>query len=118
VSYRIAFSQTGDVLVATISGTCPKPGALARDIVSHAREIAARHLVLDMRRLLDRAGRLRELFSHKSVPRRVAVIDSARNERLYVFAEIDARRRGCTLRRFDDHDAAVTWLLGSPSSAR
>ena len=83
MSYRIAFSQTGDVLVATISGTCPKPGTLAHEIGSHAREIAARHLVVDMRRLLDRAGRLRELFSHKSVPRRVAVIDSARNERLY-----------------------------------
>ena len=118
MSYRIAFSQTGDVLVATISGTCPKPGTLAQEIGSHAREIAARHLVVDMRRLLDRAGRLRELFSHKSVPRRVAVIDSARNERLYLFAEIDARRRGCTLRRFDDHESAVNWLLGSPSSAR
>jgi hypothetical protein len=118
VSYRIAFSHTGDVLVATISGSCPKPGALANDIGTHARETAARHLVIDMRRLVDRAGRLRELFAHKSVPRRVAVIDSARNERLYVFAEIDARRRGCTLRRFDDHDSAVSWLLGSPASGR
>jgi len=52
------------------------------------------------------------------VPRRVAVIDSARNERLYVFAEIDARRRGCTLRRFEDHESAVNWLLGSTSSGR
>ena len=118
MSYRIAFSHTGDVLVATISGTCPKPDLLAREIGTHARETAARHLVIDMRRLLDRAGRLRELFSHKSVPRRVAVIDSARNERLYVFAELDARRRGCTLRRFEDHESAVNWLLGSPSSGR
>jgi len=117
VSYRIAFSQTGDVLVATISGTSPPPGTLARDIGKHARENAARHLVIDMRRLLDRAGRLRELFSHKSVPRRVAIVDNARNERLYVFAEFDARRRGSTLRRFDDHESAVSWLLGSPSSS-
>ena len=118
MSYRIAFSVTADVLVATISGTCPPPGIIARDIGKQAKESAARHLVIDMRRLLDRAGRLRELFAHKSVPRRVAVIDSARNERLYVFAEIDARRRGSTLRRFDDQEAAVNWLLGSPSSDR
>ena len=118
MSYRIAFSQTGDVLVATISGTSPAPGTIARDISRHARETTARHLVVDMRRLLDRAGRLREIFSHKSVPRRVAVIDNARNERLYVFAEIDARRRGSTLRRFDDHESAVSWLLGSSSAPR
>jgi hypothetical protein len=27
-----------------------------------------------------------------------------------VFAEIDAQHRGCTLRRFDDQDAALEWL--------
>jgi DNA-binding Lrp family transcriptional regulator len=41
----------------------------------------------------------------------VAVPD---NDRLYAFAEIDAQRRGCTLKRFDDPEAALEWLWGTP----
>ena len=43
-----------------------------------------------------------------------SVVDSAANERLYLFAEVDARMRGCELRRFDTPDAALEWLWGKP----
>lgn len=99
--------------MATISGTCPTPGFLAREITRQARENSASYLLVDVRGLHDRAERLRELLLDRSIPARIAIVDSAANERLYTFAEVDARSRGCILRRFDDPEAALQWLWGS-----
>jgi hypothetical protein len=109
VGYRIDYSVTGGVLMATVSGSS-SPGAIARDLVREARHNAARDLLVDVRRLRDRVARLREVLASARLPKRIAVLDNARNERLYVFAELDAAHRGCTLRRFDDQEAALEWL--------
>lgn len=110
MSYRIEYSVSGKVLMATISGSCPTPGVLTREIGRQARENSTSFLLVDVRGLRDRAGRLREVLADRSIPGRIAVVDSAANERLYLFAELDARSRGCILRRFDDPDAALCWL--------
>jgi len=96
--------------MATISGSCPTPGVITREISRQARENSTSTLLVDVRGLRDRAGRLREVLADRSIPARIAVVDSAANERLYLFAELDARSRGCILRRFDDPDAALHWL--------
>jgi hypothetical protein len=103
--------------MATISGSCPTPGVLAREISRQARENSASYLLVDVRGLRDRAGRLREVLADRSIPARVAVVDDASNERLYVFAEIDARARGCSLRRFDTQADAMRWLEGVETRA-
>lgn len=94
--------------MATVSGSS-SPGAIARELVREARHSSARHLLVDVRQLRDRVARLREVLASKRL-QRIAVLDSVRNERLYVFAELDAQRRGCALRRFDNQDAALEWL--------
>jgi hypothetical protein len=109
VSYRIDYTVTGGVLMATVSGSS-SPGAIARELVREARHSATRYLLIDVRRLRDRVTRLREVLALRRLPQRIAVLDGTHNERLYVFAELDAQRRGCALRRFDDHDAALEWL--------
>lgn len=118
MSYRIEYSVTGRVLKATISGSCPTPGLLTREISRQARENSASYLLVDVRGLRDRAGRLREVLADRSIPARIAVVDSAANARLYLFCEIDAARLGCTLRRFDDPESAFNWLWEFPSSDR
>ena len=118
MTYRIGYSVSGKVLMATISGSCPTPGILAREIGRQARENSASYLLVDVRGLSDRAGRLRELLTDRSIPGRIAVVDSAQNDRIYTFAEIDAASRGCVLKRFDDPDAALKWLWEFPSSGR
>ena len=95
--------------MATVSGSS-SPGAIARDLSREARQNATRDLLVDVRGLRDRVARLREVLASKHLPNRIAILDSVRNERLYVFAELDAQRRGCTLRRFDDQEAALAWL--------
>ena len=112
MSYRIEYSLTGRVLKATISGSCPTPGLITREISRQARENSASYLLVDVRGLRDRAGRLREVLTDRTIPGRIAVVDSAANDRLYVFAEIDAQRRGCTLKRFDNPESAMDWLWG------
>ena len=112
MGYRIAYSVSGKVLMATISGSCPTPAFLAREISRQARENSASYLLVDVRGLQDRAGRLREVLADRSIPGRIAVVDSPANERLYLFAELDARARGCILQRFDDPESALKWLWG------
>jgi len=118
MSYRIEYSVSGGVLMATISGTCPTPGFITREISRQARENSASCLLVDVRGLRDRAGRLREVLASRSIPGRIAIVDSAANERLYRFAQIDAASRGCVLQRFEEPDAALKWLWGFPSSGR
>jgi len=118
MSYRIGYGLSGNVLTATISGSCPTPGILAREIARQARENSASYLLVDVRGLKDRAGRVQELLTDRSIPGRIAVVDTPENERLYTFAEIDAAHRGCVLKRFDDPEAALKWLWEFPSSGR
>ena len=118
MSYRIEYSVSGGVLMATLSGTCPTAGFITREISRQARENSASCLLVDVRGLRDRAGRLREVLASRSIPGRIAVVDSAANDRIYQFAEIDAANRGCALQRFEDPDAALKWLWEFPSSGR
>ena len=114
MGYRLDYSVSGGVLMVTISGSCPTPGAIARDIGREARENAVRNVLVDVRRMQDRIGKIRDLLAEKDGPKRIAVLDNVLNERLYVFAEIDARARGCALRRFDTQADAMRWLEGAP----
>lgn len=95
--------------MATVSGSS-SPGAIARDLAREARTNSTRNLLVDVRRLRDRVARLREVLASRRLPQRIAILDGSHNERLYVFAELDAQRRGCTLRRFEDQEAALAWL--------
>jgi hypothetical protein len=71
------------------------------------------HVLIDIRGLHDRRGRLRSLLAARNLPERVAVIDGWRNDRYPIFAEMAARRLGCDLRRFEDHATALAWLRSS-----
>jgi hypothetical protein len=115
MGYRIDFRVGGGVLEAIVSGRSAFVGAIARDITEQIRQSSARHVLIDIRRLRDRYGRLRSLLATRDLPPRVAVIDAWQNERYYIFAEMAARRLGCDLRRFEDHEAALSWLR-SPQS--
>lgn len=67
-------------------------------------------MLIDVRGLRDRLGRLRELLTERSVPRRIAVVDRDDSDRHYVFSELAAAAKGCALRRFDSQAEALTWL--------
>ena len=110
MGYRIDFRVGGGVLEAIVSGRSAFAGAIAREIGAQARLSAVEHVLIDIRRLQDRYGRLRSLLAGRHLPPRVAVIDAWQNDRFYIFAEMAARRLGCDLRRFEDHPAALAWL--------
>lgn len=112
MGYRIDFRVGGGVLQAIVSGRSAFVGAIAREIGEQARLSSVHHVLIDLRKLQDRHGRLRSLLADRRLPRRVAVVDAWRNDRYYIFAEMAARRLGCDLRRFDDHDTALAWLRG------
>ncbi len=110
MGYCIEFAVGGGVLRAIVSGRSRFADAIARDIGNQARSSSVRHVLVDVRRLHDRLGRLRALLAGKDVPERIAVVDKESNDRHYVFAELAAQAQGCLLRRFDDHGAALSWL--------
>jgi hypothetical protein len=110
VGYRIEFTVGGGVLRATVSGQSAFVGAIAREISEQARQSSIGQVLIDVRRLRDRYGRLRSLLAARSLPKRVAVLDVWQNDRYYIFAELAARRLGCELRRFDDERSALIWL--------
>jgi hypothetical protein len=110
VGYRIDFRVGGGVLEAIVSGRSGFASAIAREIGEQARRSSVQHVLIDLRRLHDRLGRLRSLLAERHLPPRVAVIDVWQNDRFYIFAEMAARRLGCDLRRFEDHPAALAWL--------
>jgi hypothetical protein len=112
MGYRIEFAVGGGVLRAIVSGKSRFLGAIARDIGEQARQSAVRRVVIDLRSLQDRLGRLRALLGARDIPERIAVIDAEENDRYYVFAELAAKGQGCTLRRFGDQAAALNWLYG------
>jgi hypothetical protein len=110
MGYRIEFAVGGGVLRATVSGRSGMARAIAREIGEQARSNAVRQVLVDVRRLHDRLGRLRALLTAGDIPQRVAVVDSWKNDRHYVFAELAARSLGRALRRFDDQAEALDWL--------
>jgi hypothetical protein len=110
MGYRIEFAVGGGVLRATVSGRSALARSIAQDIGEQARSNAVRQVLIDLRRLHDRLGRLRTLLAESDAPERVAVVDSWKNDRHYVFAELAARSAGRNLRRFDDQAAALDWL--------
>ena len=73
-------------------------------------------VLIDIRGLHDRYGRLRSLLAERHLPQRVAVVDVWQNDRFSIFAEMAARRLGCDLRRFEDHHAALAWLRSAQLS--
>jgi hypothetical protein len=110
MGYRIEFAVGGGVLRAVVSGRCRFAHSIARDISEQARISCARDVLIDVRRLQDRLGRLRELLAGRNVPRRIAVVDRDDNDRHYVFAELAATSKGCALMRFDSQAEALSWL--------
>ena len=113
MGYRIEYAVGGGVLRATLSGRLSaRAPAIAHDIGEQARSSAVRRVLLDVRRLHDRIGRLRALLAAPRAPRRIAVIDSRHNDHYYVFAELAARARGRDVRRFDGQAEAMAWLSG------
>jgi len=113
MGYCIEFAVGGGVLRAIVSGRSTFAGAIARDIGEQARRSAVRQVLIDLRRLQDRFGRLRALLAARAAPERVAVVDDWQNDAYYVFIERAARSLGCDLRRFDDHASALAWLRAS-----
>jgi len=110
MGYRIEYSVGDGVLRAVVSGKSSFATAIARDIGEQARKSSVRQVLIDVRKLQDRRGRLRSLLVAKGAPERIAVVDADENDRYYVFAELAARSRGCTVRRFDNQSAALSWL--------
>jgi hypothetical protein len=111
VGYCIEYAVGDGVLRATLSGRASaRAPAIARDIGEQARSSAVQQVLLDVRRLQDRVGRLRALLAGTPAPKRIAVVDSWRNDRHYVFAELAARPLGCEVRRFDEREEALAWL--------
>ena len=76
MGYQLDYSVSGGVLMVTISGSCPTPGAIARDIGREARENALRNVLVDVRRLEDRIGKIRDLLADQDGPKRIAVLDN------------------------------------------
>jgi hypothetical protein len=112
VGYRIDFRVDRGVLEATVTGGSTHSDAIVREIGEQARLSAADYLLIDIRRMQDRHGRIRSLLASKELPRRIAVVDAWQNDRYYIFAELAARRLGCELRRFEDAASAQAWLRG------
>jgi hypothetical protein len=110
VGYRIDFRVDRGILEATVTGGSAYSDAIAREIGEQARLSAADYLLIDIRGVKDRHGRIRSILASKDLPRRVAVVDGWHNDRYYIFAEMAARRAGCDLRRFADSASALGWL--------
>ena len=116
MAYRIEYAEREGTLAAVVSGrsTLEQAARIARDIAEQAALQAARHLLIDLRRLGDRVGSLGTLvLPSTSVPDcRVAVLDVHENDPYYAFSEHAAFTRGAALRMFYDPAAALAWLHG------
>lgn len=116
MGYCIEYAVGGGVLRAVVRGHCAFGPAIARDIGELARESAVRHVLLDVRKLRDRLGRLRSLIAARHAPERIAVVDNWEHDSFYVFAELAAKARGTVLKRFDDEGQAMEWLQFGPET--
>ena len=116
MAYHIEYRRKDDALCAVVSGrsTMEHAARIARDIAECAREQAARQVLIDLRRLMDRVGTLGALVvpaaSKATCP--VAVLDLRENDHFYTFSEYEAFRRGRSVRLFHDPVAATRWLQG------
>lgn len=114
MGYRIEYAEREGTLKAVVVGksSLEQAARIARDIAEVAESQAARHLLIDVRRLSDRLGSLDALVVPAAgVPDcRVAVLDLAENDAYYAFSENVAFKRGAALRMFYDPAAAVRWL--------
>jgi hypothetical protein len=118
MSCRIEY-QAGEegVLLAAVSGrsTLADAAWIARNIAREAGKAMLKRVLIDVRNLADRVGTLATLAmadgnSGRVKGYRVAMVDNGEYDRYYVFAELEARQRGCRLRRFSDRAAAAAWL--------
>src|SRR2546423_12995238 len=116
MAYRIEYAEREGTLRATVFGrsTLDHATRIAHDIVEAAKDQAAKHVLIDLRRLVDRVGTLGALIvPAAAVPDcRVAVLDVRENDAHYAFSEYAAFKRGCALRMFYDAGAAMRWLEG------
>jgi hypothetical protein len=116
MGYCIEYSEQEGKLSAVVSGKASLDYArrIARDIAEQASSHAAKQLLIDVRRLMDRVGSLGTLMRPVTgVPDcRVAVLDVWQNDPHYVFSEHQAHKRGAALRLFYDPAAALRWLHG------
>ena len=113
MGYCIEYAVGGGVLRAVITGRSTLASSIARDLGQLARDSAVRHVLVDVRKLRDRLGRLRALLGGRHIPERIAVLDNWENDGFYVFAEMAARARGIVLKRFDDEGEALSWLAAA-----
>ena len=91
---------------------------IARDIVEQTVQQAARHVLIDVRRLADRLGKLGMLSMVLVDPAelsgyRVAIVDIQEHDAFYARHEAKARDRGYALRCFTSAEDAKSWLLNS-----
>jgi hypothetical protein len=117
MGYCIEYAVGGGVLRAVVSGRSSFASSIAQDIGKLARDSAVRRMLIDVRKLRDRRGRLRALLAARHVPERIAVLDTWQHDNYYVFAELAAKNRGVLLRRFDDEQEALHWLQFGPDAA-
>ena len=114
MGYCIEFALRAGTLEAVVSGKASErlAGFIARDIAEEAARLAAKRLLIDVRRLRDRLGSLGSLarLPRKAKPRRIALVDVKECDSYYAFPELAARRRGAQMRRFPDPNAAMKWL--------
>lgn len=116
MGYRIVYAQRERTLRAVVSGKASLAYAkrIARDIADQAAKQAARQVLIDVRKLMDRVGTLGALvLPATSVPQcSVGVLDVRENDPHYVFSEHAARKRGADLHLFYDPADAARWLHG------
>ena len=92
MGYRIDYAVKGRTLLARVSGfTHTHANTIARDIREEAQRAAIRHLVIDVRGLVDRLGNLATLVRAAAAHQRVAVVDDSHDHaRYHPFAEREA----------------------------
>jgi|1185.fasta_scaffold43205_2 hypothetical protein len=112
MGYRIEYAVMGPVLLARVSGFTSDNGpVIAREIREEAKRAAIKHLMIDVRGLVDRLGNLSTLVSAAAPNQRIAIIDDNYDHARYQpFAEEEARRRNAKLRYFADAREALAWL--------
>jgi hypothetical protein len=114
---RIKYAMRKGLLCAILSGKTSDENAawIARSIAEQADKATVDRVLIDVRRLGDRLGRLGTLAMATGEARavegyRVAVVDVKEYDAYYVFHEVAAKARGFALRCFSDTRDALVWL--------
>ena len=105
------------LLCAVVSGRSSDEEAawIARSIAEQAGEQTVNRVLIDVRRLDDRVGKLGTLSMASGDAGevdgyRVAVVDVKEHDAYYALHELAARARGFVLRGFSDTGEALFWL--------